>query len=72
MTPADAIMKILTESKVVPSGFTGQVVLNVGQGAISSVERWEKNGLMQNLKGMNEVSFMRILQDFGRLANNML
>jgi hypothetical protein len=71
MNAEDLIMKLLMESKVIPQGFTGQVILNIGSGGLCSVERWEKNGLKRNLQGMNEKIFSSVLlRAMGGLANN--
>jgi hypothetical protein len=66
MNPTALIMNLLKESGVVPPGFVGQVVLNIGRGEhLCSVERMEKKELTSGLQGMNHANFTRLIREFG-------
>lgn len=41
-SPARQIIDILVRHKVIPEGFSGQIVLHVGQGGICDVERRDR------------------------------
>ncbi len=70
MNAESLIIKILMEAGIIPARYTGRIVLNIGCGGMSGIERWDKNGRNLNLQGMNQIIFSKLLQDFGQFADN--
>jgi hypothetical protein len=61
------IIKILVGAEVIPRDYTGQVILHVGSGGLCNVEKRDKAGLIDQLRGMNE---RRVLDILANSCNN--
>ncbi len=52
MSNDQLLVELLIKAKIIPQGFTGQVILHIGQGGLCDVERYEK-GLKKLLNDCN-------------------
>lgn len=67
---AEEIMQMLIKGNLVPQGFTGQIVFNVGQGCLFDVERIDKIRLMTRREDMPQKITLDKYLECANIGNN--